>query len=115
MRLAPPVVIAEADDGDLEAVHRRLNPFMPYRQKPPNPDVTNWVARCGDRIVGFVKYVYHPETHFPWVGHWLFSLHDRGMFRGLGIGEVLTERVILPDQWTEERLIITFLRCTFQH
>jgi|WetSurMetagenome_2_1015567.scaffolds.fasta_scaffold162974_2 ribosomal protein S18 acetylase RimI-like enzyme len=93
-RLAPPVLTLVADDNDLEAVHRRLNPFAPYQRQTPNPNVTNWVAKQGGKIIGFVQLIYHPEDHFPWVGYWLFSLHVWGLYRGLGIGEALTRRVI---------------------
>ena len=93
-RLTLPVETAEAGARDLAAVHRKLNPFAPYQQQPQNPNVTNLVSRRGAKVIGFVQLVYHPENHFPWVGHWLFSLHVWGPYRGLGVGETLTRRVI---------------------
>lgn len=92
--LAKPVSISIARHEDMETVQQRLNPSGPYRLQPPNPNVTNWVAKKGLKIVGFVQLVFHPESHFPWVGHWLFSLHVWGLYRGMGIGEALTRRVI---------------------
>ena len=94
----------------MERVHRHLNPYAPYQSQPPNPDVTNWVARCGVKISGFVQLVYHPEAHFPWVGHWLFSLTVWGRYRGLGIGEKLTRRVIKQarDQGAQDLLLAVF-------
>lgn len=93
-RLLKSVVIAEAKERDLEAFHRRFNPSEPYHRQPPDPNVTNWVARQGEKVIGFAQLVDHPEDHFPWVGHWLFSLHVWVQFRGLGIGEKLTRCVI---------------------
>ncbi|MEW5817733.1 MAG: GNAT family N-acetyltransferase, partial [Spirochaetota bacterium] len=93
-RLALPVETAEAGARNLATVHRKLNPFAPYRRQPQDPNVTNWVSRRRAKVIGFVQLVYHPETHFPWVGHWLFSLHVWGPYRGLGVGETLTRRVI---------------------
>lgn len=93
-RLLKGVVIAEAKERDLEAFHRRFNPSEPYHRQPPDPNVTNWVARQGEKVIGFAQLVDHPEDHFPWVGHWLFSLHVWVLFRGVGIGEKLTRSVI---------------------
>jgi len=93
-RFAPRIAIAEAHADDMETVHQHFNPSEPRRAQPPNPNVTNWVAKRGEEVIGFVQLVRHPEAHFPWVGHWLFSLEVWGQYRGLGIGEMLTRRVI---------------------
>jgi ribosomal protein S18 acetylase RimI-like enzyme len=78
----------------MEDVHDRLNPFVPYRREKSNPNVVNWVARSGQRLAGFIQYVYHPASHAPWTGHWLFSLHVWTRYRGMGLGTKLTYRVI---------------------
>ena len=93
-RFAPRVAIGEARDEDIETVHRMLNPCAPYRRQSNNPNEVNWAARSGNSVVGFVQYVYHPEDHYPWTGHWLFSHHVWNRYRGLGIGEALTKPVI---------------------
>ena len=93
-RIAPETVIEEACENDMEEVHNRFNSRSLYRRQPDNSDVTNWVARRSRRVLGFVQLVYHPEEHYPWVGYWLFSLQVGGLYRGLGIGEELTWRVI---------------------
>jgi ribosomal protein S18 acetylase RimI-like enzyme len=97
-RAAVGVRITEAGAADMAAVHRHLNPSELDRPHPPNPDVTNWVAKRGTTVIGFTQLVCHPETHPPWVGHWLFSLTVWGRYRGLGIGEALTRRVI---EWAQ--------------
>jgi GNAT superfamily N-acetyltransferase len=93
-RFAPRIAIAEARADDMETVQRHLNPSQLYRAQPPNPNVTNWVAKRGEKVIGFVQLMRHPQEHFPWVGHWLFALEVWGRYRGLGIGERLTRRVI---------------------
>lgn len=93
-RFAPPINIFVAGEDDMEEIHDRLNPFVPYRREKSNPNVVNWVARNGQRLAGFIQYVYHPASHAPWTGHWLFSLHVWTRYRGMGLGTKLTHRVI---------------------
>lgn len=93
-RLAPHIDVVEAREDEVAAVQLRLNPGQPYRRQPPNPDVTNWVAKRRGTVIGFVQLVNHPESGSPWAGHWLFSLIVWGRYRGLGAGEALTRRVI---------------------
>jgi ribosomal protein S18 acetylase RimI-like enzyme len=106
-RLAARVEIVEASQDDVAAVHHHLNPRALYPRQPPNPQVTNWVARRGVKVIGFVQLVYHPEADFPWVGHWLFSLAVWRQYHGLGVGEALTRRVIgrAQAQGAEELLL----------
>ena len=92
-RVARAVDIVEANDADLAAVYARLNP-LGFRPELRDPDVTDLVARRGTRVLGFVQLVRHPEAHFPWVEHWLFSLVVWTQHRGAGIGEALTRNVI---------------------
>ena len=92
--LATPIETAEAHDSDLAAAHRMFNPLTPYQRQPPNPNVTNWVAKRGTKVIGFVQFVYHPEDHLLWVGYWLFSMFVWERYRGLGIGQALARRVI---------------------
>ncbi len=86
--------IAEAIEADLEAVHRLYNVQVPYRRSPPDPLVTNWVAKVDGRVAGFVQLTTRPEEGSGWGGHWLFSLMVQPRFRGLGIGEALTRQVV---------------------
>ncbi len=86
--------IVAAGPDDVKAVHRYLNPGEPYSMDDNQPNVTDWVAKAGAKVIGFVQCVYHPESHSPWAGYWLFSLIVWRWYRGLGIGEALTMRVI---------------------
>jgi signal peptidase I len=97
-RFRPAFTIEEATPSDLLAVHAWMNPgtdAMPQRQMP---GVTNYVAKHGDQLFGFVQLVRHPPEHFPFVGHWLFGLVVWGRYRGMGIGEALTHRVVEQAQ-----------------
>ena len=93
-RFMPPVIISQATDSDLQSVHRRFNPWVPYRRREPNPNVTNLVAAVNNKVVGFAQLVYRPEDHFSWSGYWLHSLHVWSLYRGLGIGEKLVRQHI---------------------
>ena len=108
--LAPQAVISVADEDDMEAVHYVLNPCVPYRRQNPNPNVTNWVAKSKGKIIGFTQYVYRSQERYPWVGHWLFSLHVRARYRGAGIGEKLTMCVVdkAKEQDAREVLLVVF-------
>lgn len=95
-RSAPRVVITEAAEIDLRSVHRWLNPgdFEADTPQSADPGVKNWVAKHESGIVGFVQFVPISDVHPQWQGYWLFSLSVRGRYRGLGIGEALTARVV---------------------
>lgn len=94
-RFAPYIEIADASADDVVALHRHFNPSEPYHDQPPDPNVTNWVAKRGENIIGFVQLVRNnPKENSPWVGHWLFTLQVWARYRGLGIGEMLAQSVI---------------------
>jgi len=89
------VTIREATDVEKLATQRWFNP----KRNPPqdlhrNPLVTDLIAHCLGRLVGFVQLVRHPPEHTPYVGYWLFSLYVRPPFRGAGIGETLSLAII---------------------
>ncbi len=56
--------------------------------------VTAYVAMCEHEQIGSVLLVQHPSADFPLVGYWIYSLIVRMRYRGMGIGEALTRRVI---------------------
>jgi ribosomal protein S18 acetylase RimI-like enzyme len=89
------VTLREATDADQLAVQRWLNPQGDSSHGVQHdPDVTNWVAEYRGQLAGFVQLVRHPPEHAPYVGHWLFSLTIKTLWRGLGIGEALSQAVI---------------------
>lgn len=104
------IIISEADEDDMEAIHGMFTPDVPYRRRDENPNVTNWVAKRNGKIAGFVQNVFHPKANHPWAGHWLFSLYIRVRYRGMGIGKMLTEKVIdkAKEQNATELLLAVF-------
>jgi ribosomal protein S18 acetylase RimI-like enzyme len=58
--------------------------------------------------MGLVRLMRHPEADIPQVSYWLYSLTVRTRYRGMGIGEALTRRVI--EQARAEGALELFLR-----
>ena len=102
-----PLLIYEASENDMEEIHKLIKSSAPYHRQLPNPNVTNFVARSKNKLVGFAQLVYHPKEHDPWVGFWLFSLYVKGTHRGLGIGEKLTrKRIEKADELGAKRILL---------
>jgi ribosomal protein S18 acetylase RimI-like enzyme len=100
-RVASDVAVREANDADQIAVQRWLDPNgNPSHGIQHDLNVTSWVAVYRGHLAGFVQLVRHPPDHAPYVGHWLFSLTIKSLWRGLGIGEALSQAVI--DRAREE-------------
>jgi len=92
--LKPRISITEASEQDMNDFYSGWNYHpgrLPYH---PNPLVTNFVAKSGTEIVGFIQLVRHPESLNPYTRYWLFSLMVRIPYRGMGIGRDLSENVI---------------------
>lgn len=66
------------------------------------------MAKSNSEVLGLVRLMRHPEADFPYVGYWLYSLTVRPRYRGLGIGEALTRRVV--EQARAEGAREVFLR-----
>jgi len=100
--------LKEADEEDMRKVHAWLNPGGNVAPVRCNPNVTDWVAKRRDRVIGFVQLVRRPEGNQPYAGYWLFSLTVMVPYRGMGIGESLCSRVIekARDEGAEELLLI---------
>jgi len=94
-RIFSRVKIREATEADKPAVQAWFNPQGPsYHPTHLNPLVTEWVAYRGRRLAGFIQLVRHPPEHFPYIGHWLFSLAVKPLHQGFGLGEKLSLVVI---------------------
>lgn len=84
------IIITEASPADMAYIHFRLNRGTPHSPSPPNPDVTNLIAKMHGVIIGFIQLVRHSPSHYPYVGYWLFSLTTiHILFRGFGVGQSL--------------------------
>jgi signal peptidase I len=110
-RSRPAYAIQEASQSDLMALYARLNPdgeyALPPSERNANPNLTNYVAKSESEVLGLVRLMRHPETDFPHIGHWLYSLTVKTRYRGMGVGAALTQRVI--DQSRFEGVAELFL------
>jgi ribosomal protein S18 acetylase RimI-like enzyme len=93
-RLCAPCAIGAATPAEIEAAQRRLAPGGFVALAEAGPGVSAWVARHGGRVVGFAQRVERPVESAPWDGQWLVGLTVRAPYRGLGVGEALTRRVV---------------------
>lgn len=93
-RFRPDVRIAEATGADLQAVHAWFTQSREVSPAPRNPGVTNFVAKHGTKIVGFVQLVRRGDDAGSHAGYWLYSLRVRLPYRGMGLGEALCQKVI---------------------
>ncbi|MCL4500965.1 MAG: GNAT family N-acetyltransferase [Deltaproteobacteria bacterium] len=75
-------------------IPRALNLGDQLAETSSIPGVTNYLALRKNTVVGFVQLVRHPPEHFPYVGYWLFGLTVSTPWRGMGIGEALTLKVM---------------------
>jgi signal peptidase I len=97
-RFRPTYTVREAKATDMMVVHAWANAG---RESPPyrhDPNVTNYVARRGDEVLGFVQLVRRPDAQALYSGYWLHSLMVRTLYRGLGLGETLSRHVIEQAQ-----------------
>ena len=92
--LRPRISFVEADEHDMEEYHTIWNCIPTNVSYHYDPMVTNFVAKADRKIVGFIQLVRHPESHYPYTGHWLFGLMVRVPYRGMGIGRELSMKVI---------------------
>jgi ribosomal protein S18 acetylase RimI-like enzyme len=94
IKCRPEIRISEASDADLRAVYAWFNPGQEQAPLSRSPDVTDFVAKHGTKIVGFVQLVSRPQSAGAHAGHWLYSLRVRLRYRGLGVAEDLCWKVI---------------------
>lgn len=90
--LSKEIEIKEANEEELRKLERWLD--LKLKITPlPSLRITDFVAKKGERIMGFVCLVRYPEGSL-YTGYWLFGLKVRLPNRGMGIGEGLTKNVI---------------------
>ena len=97
-RCRPAHAFPGATAADMIVVHAWTSPRSespPYRR---SRGVSDYVARRGDEVLGFVQLVRRPAAQAPYSGYWLHSLMVRTRYRGLGLGEALSRRVIEQAQ-----------------
>jgi len=86
--------IKEADAKDMKAFYAWFRPTNASFPESHDPNVTNFVAKRKNKIIGFVQLVRYPENTSFYEGYWLFCLMVRTLYRGMGIGKSLSQLVI---------------------
>ena len=87
-------MVTEATAEDRAAVEKHLSPGSPATPEEADRAGTDYVARIGAKVVGFVQLVRYTEADAPWSGLWLFSLTVWPLYRRFGIGEALTWKIV---------------------
>lgn len=104
------IVIKEADTIDMQKVHSWFNPGR-ENQAAYSDNVTNFVAKKGEKVVGFVQLVRYPDDN-NYAGYWLFSLSVKTYYRRMGIGEELTRVVIKKAKEESAQELLLLVRDT---
>jgi len=86
------VSFIEATDKEMKEAISCLNPNNLLESEIRNSDITNYIAKHKNRIIGYVILARYTEV--PMKEYRLVSLLVRARYRGLGIGEALTKRFI---------------------
>ncbi|MCX6554727.1 MAG: GNAT family N-acetyltransferase [Candidatus Aminicenantes bacterium] len=87
-------VFREATQTDMIWVESYSSPNSDSPMQLPSPGVTNFVASRKRKIVGFVQLLREEESDSLFPGYWLFSLRVWPLYRGMGIGEALSRKVM---------------------
>jgi ribosomal protein S18 acetylase RimI-like enzyme len=88
------VTIREASEEDKRKVSTWLHAGRVASTNSPDIAFTYFVAEKGGRILGSVELVRRSKKFYPYDGHWLVDLNVRVAHRGMGIGEMLSKKVI---------------------
>jgi ribosomal protein S18 acetylase RimI-like enzyme len=86
-RLRPRVKVAASDVAETNLID---DGFESTPFKYADPQVTTFIARHGAKSIGSVRLVRHPDAVSPLTGYWIFSMKVRSVYRGSGIGEMMT-------------------------
>ncbi len=94
----PEFIIQEANQSDPLSMHTWFHSSseqdIPVSVESADSRLTNYIARSGSKIIGFVRLIRYAEEDLPYSGYWLYSLTIKRRYRGMGIGEALTRQVI---------------------
>lgn len=119
--LKPAVQVTEAQPEDMVNIFNDLAPHTPGVYFDNQPYTTNYIAVRKQKILGVVQLVRYPEGQGPFAGHWLMGLYVWPRYRGLGIGRLLSRRVVEQSRsegtgalhllvWNENRPAIALYR-----
>jgi signal peptidase I len=103
------VVITETDERYANAIPERDNTGQKTSGNADALYVTKFQARRGKRIIGSVNLVRYPAQYFPFDGYFITDMMVKRLYRGMGIGENLTQRIqqrCLEESVTELSLLV---------
>ena len=86
--------IKEADERDLKAFYTWYRPSKVEVSVSQDSRSTDFVAQKGSMVIGFAQLVRHSENTDFYEGYWLFGLVVKTRYRGMRIGEKLSQAVI---------------------
>ena len=92
------ISVREANEEDERKFIAWLHPGRTEIHIAPDITCTCFIAEKGGRIIGSVELVRRTNKHYPYDGYWLSSLNVRIMYRGMGIGEELSQKVIAKSR-----------------
>lgn len=107
--------IKQADEKDMgkfrgSSSQNRMD-ISPWREC----QVTNFAAKKGDTVVGFVQLVKRSEAGHPYAGYWLFGLSVKRIYRGIGIGKRLVELAVETARKEDaEKLSLVVDECNYR-
>ena len=92
------ITIREADDADKLKLYQWFNSNKDASKVGlHNQNVTEFVAYCFGHLAGCVQLVRYSSENTPYSGYWLWRLTVKSLFKGGGIGEKLSQEVILKS------------------
>ena len=92
--LKPAIDVTEAEAEDMKHIYLDLAPHIPGVYFDDQPFATNYIAVRKRKILGVVQLVRYPQGEGPFAGYWLMGLYVWPRYRGLGVGNLLSRRVI---------------------
>lgn len=106
---------------DMDVVGKWFELSEEQKKERQSEEFTCLIARSGERQMGYVELVHRAADHPLYPGYWLCSLWIEPIFRGMGIGEALTQEVINRAQkddaegvylvvWKENKRAISLYR-----
>jgi ribosomal protein S18 acetylase RimI-like enzyme len=93
--IKPNIAIGEASEEDMKQVHAWLNPSNPVQSTPRGPNITNFVAKKGKKVIGFCQLIRRQQENNPCVKYFIYALNVRPFYRRMGIGETLSKTAML--------------------
>jgi ribosomal protein S18 acetylase RimI-like enzyme len=93
-RLKSAIEVTEAQPEDMVNIFNDLTPNTPGVYFDNQSYTSNYIAVRKQKILGVVQLVRYPEGQGPFAGHWLMGLYVWPLYRGLGIGRLLSQRVM---------------------